>query len=258
MSYVTARSYGGVKGRAPHYGTGKRYLAAQAAVKAASAAARAAMRAQNAAVSGAMGPIARQSMRTGGWSNPTRSGELKFADTSGAGTLNFGSLVFAAPGPTTLLNGLVPDSTATGRIGRKIVMKSLYLRWQASIGATSTGGSPVRIIVVYDKQANTQAPATSDILLQDAFLSPNNLSNRDRFVVLCDELTEPLATGNNFSIAGTVYKKLNLETMYNQGNAGTIGDITSGSVYILWAHAGTIGTANGQFNWRCRIRYSDN
>lgn len=218
-------------------------------------AARAAVRAQTFNFRPAtLGPMS-QAVRVGGYGSSAP--EKKFTDTSGNQSITFGAATFIAPGATTLLNGLVPDATATGRIGRKIVMKSLYLRYICSLGATSTGGSPVRIMVVYDKQANTAPPGVTDILLSDAHLSPNNLSNRDRFVVICDEMSEPISVQNNFSVSGTIYKKINLETMFNSGTAGTIADITSGSLYLLWAQNGQIGTANGAFNWRCRVRYTD-
>ena len=75
------------------------------------------------------------------------------------------------------------------------------------------------------------APVITDILLANDFTSPNNLSNRDRFVTLSDYVTEQLSTASNLSDTGVIRKGLNLETMFNAGSAGTIGDITSGSVY---------------------------
>lgn len=207
-----------------------------------------------------LGPLSgtsRQAVRVGGWANPTRGGELKFTDVTNTLTLGVAAATWTTPGPNFLLNGLVPDSTATGRIGRKINMKSLYLRMTYSLAGTSTFGGPARVIVVYDKQANAQAPAVTDILLADSMLSPNNLSNRDRFVVLLDQMFDPISTAGNQVVSMEVYKKINLETMFNAGNAGTIGDITSGSVYILAAQAGFIGTAAPSINFRSRIRYTD-
>lgn len=192
--------------------------------------------------------------------SPASGGELKFTDVSGTGTaMGLASGAFTTPGPTFLLNGLVPDSTATGRIGRKIAMKSLYIRADFRLAATSTAGGMFRMIVFYDKQANANAPAVTDLLLADAFLSPNNLSNRDRFVVLVDEVTSPVSVQGDFATQLIRFKKnLNLETMFNAGTAGTIGDITSGSIYIMFAQNSTIGTAAPTVNWRSRIRYTDN
>lgn len=195
-----------------------------------------------------------QAMRTGGWANPSRGGELKFVDIAATPTITFASGTFSAG---TLLNGSVPGSGATDRIGRKVVIKSLLYRYAFSLAASSTGGGTLRILIVYDKQANAAAPLITDILLADSFTSPNNLSNRDRFITLFDELTEPLGSGANYQVANVGYKKLNLEQMFNAGTAGTIGDITSGSIYLFVAQSGAIGTANPTFSIRTRVRYSD-
>lgn len=203
-----------------------------------------------------LGPIATQSIRVGGYATG-RGPEKKFTDVSATLTLGSAADTFTTPGPTTLLNGLIPDSTATGRIGRKVVMKSLYIRWSAQLAPTSIQGAPVRIIVFYDKQANGAAAGVTDVLLANAFNSPNNLSNRDRFVVLSDELTEPISVQNNFAVSGVIYKKINLEVMFNAGTAGTIADITSGSVYIMAAQSSTIATAAPTVSFRSRIRYTD-
>lgn len=197
-----------------------------------------------------------QAIRTGGWSNPSMmgQGELKFIDTTPGATLTAAVATF---GVATLLNGCIPGSGASDRIGRKITMKSLLCRWAVTLQPTSTQGSPIRILIVYDKQANTTAPAVTDILLADAFLSQNNLSNRDRFVTLMDLITPPLTAGNDYVQAGVFYKRLNLETMFNAGTAGTVGDITSGSVYMFAAQLGNIATAGPVVATRCRIRYTD-
>lgn len=212
---------------------------------------------------GGLGPRSgtrRQAQRTGGYVNPASMGELKFTDTSQTSTVGtIASGNFTTPGPTFLLNGLVPDSTATGRIGRKVVLKSLLFRYTFNMAVTSTLGGPCRIIIFYDKQSNATAPAVTDVLLADQHLSPNNLSNRDRFVTLADHFTESVGSATGvFAVSGTIFKKnLNLETMFNGGAAGTIGDITSGSVYVMFAQAGSIGVAAPQCTWRCRIRYAD-
>ena len=204
-----------------------------------------------------LGPLSQQSMRTGGWANPSLGGELKFIDTNVAITMGAASVQFVAPGPTLLLNGMANGSDASSRIGRKVVLKSLLIRWTAALSPTSTGGSPIRILCIYDKQANATAPSVTDILLADNFNSANNLSNRDRFVTLCDYITEPVSANGDFTVSGAIYKKINLETMFNTGSAGTIGDITSGSVYLIAAQTAGVSTAAVSLAARSRIRYTD-
>lgn len=240
------RSYGGVKGRAPQAGTAKRSSAAKNKL----AAQRAAFRNQQVSAG----------FRTGGFVSPVTSGELKFTDVSLAnGTCALAARTWTTPGPTFLLNGLVPDSTATGRIGRKVVMKSLYLRMFSNFAATTTGFGYIRYLVVYDRQSNAQAPAVTDILLSDDVLSQMNISNKDRFVILASGSMDPIsAQANGISSEVEIYKKLNLPVQFNAGTAGTIGDIQTGAVYILFAQTGGLATTAPQFSFRSRIRYSDN
>jgi len=198
--------------------------------------------------------VSQQALRVGGWASPSRMGELKFKDVSLLSSLTVAVDTFSAP---VLLNGLVPGSTATTRIGRKVILKSLLFRYRINTIATTVGGSPVRFLIVYDKQANATAPTILDVLEADDFTSPNNLSNRDRFVTLCDHMTKPISATGDQGIADIVYKPLNLETMFNDGVAGTIGDITTGSVYLFFAQCSGLTTGAPVIEYKTRVRFSD-
>ncbi len=194
------------------------------------------------------------------WSVGPRAlpGELKFTDVSGTATLAIAGGSWTTPGPTFLLNGLTPDSTATGRIGRKVTLKSLLLRAELRLASTSTQGGYGRYLVVLDKQANGAAPGVTDILLADAMQSPMNISNSNRFKILAEGyFSEVTAQGNYTSEGLEVYKKLEVPVQFNAGTAGTIADIATGSVYVLFAQNGTIGTAAPTVVWRSRLRYTD-
>ena len=45
--------------------------------------------------------------------------------------------------------------------------------------------------------------------------------------------------------------------MYNAGVAGTIGDITTGSLYVLIGNNGTFATAQPIITYETRVRYED-
>lgn len=209
-----------------------------------------------ASVPRSLGPISRQAIRTGGWANPVRGGELKYVDVnSTALSTAFGAVTWSTP---LLLNGLSTGSTATTRVGRKINLKSVYCRWTAALGAfTANSNGIFRIVIFYDKQANAAAPAATDIFEVNEMRSPNNLSNRDRFVVIADMTTEDLSVGNTLQLAGQCYKKINMETMYNSGSAGTIGDIASGSLYAIASHTGTFLTSSPTLSTYFRVRFTD-
>lgn len=195
-----------------------------------------------------------RSIAVGGYAGPpSRSGEKKFVDNI---------ITLALPLAFTwsagqLLNGLALGTSASTRIGRKVIMKSLLLRYRWQLAATSVGGSPCRILIVYDKQANVAAPVITDILLSDTFTSPNNLSNRDRFVTLSDHMTEPIAVQDTYAQASSIWKTLNLETLFNAGTAGNVTDITTGSVYLFACQTSTITVAAPALVYQSRIRYTD-
>lgn len=194
-----------------------------------------------------------QLLRAGG-RMPADSGELKNLDTVNAAQIVAG----ATTGSIGLLNGVAQGTTAITRLGRRLTMKSIYVIWEGSMAATSAGSSPLRLIIVYDKQTNATAPAATDILQSDAIWDANNLGNSRRFVTLFDDIVECVGTGGPQAWFHKLYKKLNHAVEFNVGSAGTVGDIQSGSVYALMYQNGGIITAAPSMALKVRIRYSDN
>lgn len=196
-------------------------------------------------------------LRTGGWRGvPGRRGELKFVDVASNST------DFSATGVLVLLNGVAPGTGASQRIGKKLVMKSLYFR--AAIGSGVTGANVfrghVRLLFIYDKQTNATAPTVSDILQQPFGSAAMNMDNRDRFVVISDKQFAIDQAGGHQSASCKFFKKLNLQTIFNAGTAGTVADISTGSVYLLLISddTGSIGSTNQpQISYYNRIRYDD-
>ena len=131
-------------------------------------------------------------------------------------------------------------------------MKSLY--WSVAFGlqssdtdpATDTGinNVPVRFMIVYDKQTNGVLPALTDLLSAFSGIgnataraidvnSPNNLNNRDRFIVLCDKRFV-LQSGGPSTRLIKKYKRLNTSVAYKSGaTVGDVTDITSGGLYVI-------------------------
>lgn len=176
-------------------------------------------------------------------------------------------------GSITLLNGVTLGTDYDERIGRKIVVKSCYIRgWiapqlAATIGAAAlTPSQQWRMILLVDNQPNGAPPAITDILVSADPSSQLNLNNRDRFKVLVDKVfvSGPLLYGaaqpflvDNSTKSVTCYKRLDLETIYNAGNAGTIGDINSGALYMVWIGSNAAGNDDGQARLSARLRFVD-
>lgn len=159
----------------------------------------------------------------------------------------------AAP---TLLNPIAQGATATNRIGRKIRMSKFQLRWSAQMDPGSAFGGNLRFKVVFDKQSNGAAAPILSVFTTDDFLSMNNLDNTDRFVTLCDVITDPIDSDGPSTQAGVVNVPISLESMFT-GAAGAIANILTGSVYIFVSQVGTIPTASPTLSIYSRIRFSD-
>lgn len=172
------------------------------------------------------------------------------------------STVMITAGQTTgnllLLNGLAQGNSAVTRVGRTVKMKSLFVRFQASLASTSAGHSPLRFLVIYDKQTNAAAPAVTDITVADYLAAPMNLNNSKRFIVLMDKvLEEGLSTAGPGANGFEFYRKLDLNVEFNANSAGDVTDITSGSVYMVVWQNGNIITAAPTSRVYTRIRFTD-
>lgn len=186
-----------------------------------------------------------------------RSGELKTIDIDPA------EYVADTTGTVTLLNGVATGTDFTDRIGRKIMMKSIYIQGFCYPVDTTTADTLARLIVVYDTQPNGAAPTIANVLKTANSISQTNLDNRDRFRIIYDKrfaiptinntATQTYSYGANKVVK--LYRKCNLETQFNNTGA-TITAITTGSLYMI-----TIGnqTANagGKFALSTRIRFVD-
>lgn len=197
--------------------------------------------------------------------------ELKVIDTDYAVyTVNSSASI-------TLLNLCALGSDMTNRIGRKYINKSIYVRGYcstipaAAANKTNTQciGQLARCILFVDYQPNGASPNSTDVLKEANSGSQLNLNNRDRFRILWDKtyalgpyVVDTTATQ---SIMGTCqqvavvkkFKKINVETIYNSTNAGTIADINSGAIYMMWIGNVSGSTLSSAARVSVRVRFSD-
>lgn len=198
-------------------------------------------------------------------------GEKKVSDTS-AGVVQVNTT-----GVITLLHLPVLGSDYNQRVGRKTLVKSIYIRGRVLTEASNqvigtavlTTSLQARMILLVDKQPNGAAPAVTDVLVTAEPASQLNLNNRDRFSILKDKQWsfDPYSYTTASGVASMsrqiyslkCYKKCNVETIFNSTNGGTIADINSGAIYLMWIGSGAAGTntdCNAYISARCR--YLDN
>ena len=215
----------------------------------------------------AMGSVPRAPFATRGfyglWQRRRNRPELKTIDTTDTTYASLDS----TNGNITFLNGVATGTDFNTRVGRKILMKSILIRyqWYPLTSTSDSNGDVARILVVYDSQPNGSAtnPVITDFLQTASYLSPNNLNNRTRFKVLYDKTLTmeawtmsagALVNGGPRPRAGTIYKKLSHEAIYN-GTGSTVGTIQEGAIFFVVIPA-TNATTGLIFN--SRIRFTDN
>lgn len=186
-----------------------------------------------------------------------KSPELKFLDLATTPTASL-----AGNGSLTFLNGCAQGTDANQHIGRQTTMKSVYWIFQAIVAATTTLGGSMRLLIVYDKEAEGAAPtiatgAQTDICNIDDITAQMNLNNRDRFVVISDEMIETIGTAGPQAVFRKGYRKVALPVVFNASAAATIAAINTGSVYaIVWQNG--LATAAATTKLQTRIRFTDN
>lgn len=191
-----------------------------------------------------------------------KTDERKNIDSgSTTGTITFGQTT----ANLLLLNGVDDGATSTTRIGRRIMMTSLEIRWEGSLPSTATGGSPLRMCVVYDRQSNGAAPTAINVFAVDDITGLMNLSNSRRFKVLVDELIDNVSTSGPSSWYSKVWRdftakgtKPGLEVEFNDNSTATITSIQTGSIYAFFWQNGNILVANPSAIFSSRIRFTDN
>lgn len=235
-------------------------------------------------------------MSSRGWKNIVKGAkpELKFFDTvfqnpAPAGPPNDidGTMQFAgfaavpaeSPRQVQLLNNIAQGTDYNSRIGRKILIKSVYARMtlQPNTANTLESNSSARILMIWDLQPNSSAtlPLLSDIfetLPAGSTTRMNttvmmNLNNRERFVILWDKeftfgyLNTTNGTGNGTSVRLLKkYKKVNLSVTYSgTGSSATRrpGVIATGALYLVGLGDAISSGAFVMGAGNCRIRYTD-
>jgi len=184
-----------------------------------------------------------------------KTDELKTID------LNFGYNPQANSGTNiNLINGVAQGTDYNARVGRKLVMKSLFIRFQKEFSTTApTKPVNIRVIVVLDKQTNGVLFSNANLLqfvasAGQSLTSPINLDNRDRFVIIKDKTLSLNGTAQATCFF-KAFKRLDHEVIYG-GTGATVGNITSGSLNIVTIT--DYSPIDMIVNFNTRVRFSDN
>lgn len=175
----------------------------------------------------------------------------------------------------TLLNGISRGTSAGTRVGSRVGLRSFNIRMFISFVSneddSSTTPLAIRIMVVYDKQANgvvCPSPFSS-------FYATAESVYRDRFIVMYDEVVymektsiggyyvpetpEVISFKNVQQKFRHIHLAVDLPMTFNNSDTGVITDINTGSVYLVTmttgitargtGHEGIVVTGNCETRW---------
>nr|QXP07756.1 MAG: putative capsid protein [Arizlama virus] len=158
----------------------------------------------------------------------------------------------------TEINCVRQDGTVSGRIGNKIVIKSIHLKFITAQAATAMNA--FRFMVVYDRQPNGAFPGPTDILLDQPLGAANslgglNIANKSRFSVIRDQI-HTADPGAGSTKIFSMYMKGRWETEFGS-NIGTIADFKTGAIYFICFYNYSAVSVPVLTTPCCRIRYFD-
>ncbi len=153
---------------------------------------------------------------------------------------------------------LAQGDLKTQRGGNKVRFKSIHRKGFFSLHASATT-SMVRLMIVLDKQCNGAVFSIADLLedstVGDSIVSPRDVDNMNRFVVLSDKTYKLADGGGNQLIQFNIYKRINLPIRYD-GTGATVANMTSNALYLVsFSNEATNTPIITDF---CRIRFIDN
>ncbi len=192
----------------------------------------------------------------GRYSRP--NGELKFWD------VNKGITATSVTG--TIFNNslnLIPQGvTESNRVGRKCVIKGLYMKMILRQPATVTASNcsdATRMVIYLDKQCNGTAAIVANLLNGTDILNFRNLTNSGRFRFLCDKTWQTSSQSGNGSSTGeyALYRSINIPNLNIpiefDSTTGALTEIRSNNIGVMVISE----SAETVVQYGVRLRFSD-
>lgn len=156
-----------------------------------------------------------------------------------------------------LLNGLSKGDDYNSRDGRQIRVKSVQLKWNPTADPEATTDTLLRFIVFIWRSPDGTAPTIDDVLEpgSTAMTRVRSLADRKNTIILYDRVVtlSPDSYSTKFL---QYYRRLDMKTVFNSGDTGSISDIDTGALYCAIVSSDNVTPPN--VAWSSRVRFIDN
>nr|DAE83700.1 MAG TPA: capsid protein [Cressdnaviricota sp.] len=189
---------------------------------------------------------------------------------------------FSLAGSFALLNSVRVGDNSWQREGKNITFSRMSILGHITLtgDATATGSDFCRMLIVHDKQTNGAIFSYASLLANIAnggaststVYTQRNVNNMRRFTILFQKQFSrpPIGAAGTVATVSNNYSQLHGDTGYNpmvrsskkisvktvyEADAGTVADITRGSIYLLCI--GLYAAPQYQFEGQIRFNYVD-
>lgn len=141
----------------------------------------------------------------------------------------------------TLLNGLVKGTDDDDRVGDKISMKSLAMRYSFASHTAETNGYQIRSVLVYDRSPRGSTISWDDVFDNvSVYAAVDRKNNKGRFKIMMDQTTilDAYTTNKDLAVRKKWFNLKGAPAIYARGNSGFAGDFSKGAIYFMHLSAG--------------------
>jgi len=167
-------------------------------------------------------------------------------------------------GTITHLDIIPQGTTVNSREGKSYRLKSVLIRGMVVVNSTTTHNVCVAYLV-WDKQPNKALAAITDVLTSAFAFAFSNRENAGRFTILKKMV---YATTGNSTAPATGKEMFSIDERYvcppnlissktNADTTGVIGNTITGALLLITVGNTVAGTADGDFQLRFRINFSE-
>lgn len=157
------------------------------------------------------------------------------------------------------LNYVNQGDGTESRDGSMFRMKSLECRYMTQLQTNMTNPSYIRAIIFLDTDPDGSTPTLASLLdnTTTPYVSPRNLDNRSRYVILYDKLHSLNPSGTE-GVMRKIYKSLDLKVLITGATASAANTKKNGLYSCFLSSEASGATYKPSYTLSCRIRYIDN
>lgn len=172
--------------------------------------------------------------------------EPKFVDTT------FTTAVLGTTLLYSRLTAIAGGTTDSQRIGNKILLKDLFIRFTIVMNTAATS-TIYRVLLFVDKEADGASPTSPTPLAAASTEAPLDMDESKRFVIIRDQYI-PLSINGNRQIGRKIFATLNFHCDFD-GTGSGIADAKQNQLYL--AFISSDNTNQSTVSAYSRVKYYD-